>query len=147
MPAAIQLLQEVRDMYREELGVKRQVILGFWGEHAASWLSCSSGGQASVNLGFVGSIPEAVISAGRETLGNRSGGTEGLGSGAETELVQDLAAVAFSKGVKGKKGGSEDEEWRQCLTVAITTWMVMPYVDEPRVVSVLQLLTDDMTGF
>ena len=147
LPAAIQLLQEVLDMYREEVRVKQQVILGLWGEHAASWLGISPGAQAAVRLRFSGSIPESVVWAFMEQLGDSLRGVGGRESEEEADMVRGLAEVAFSKGVKGSKGGDEDEELRQCLTVGITTWMVMPCVEEERVAAVLQLLTDDMTGF
>jgi hypothetical protein len=32
-----------------------------------------------------------------------------VGNGGETKLVQGLATVAFSRGVKGSQGGIEDE--------------------------------------
>lgn len=67
-----------------------------------------------------------------------------------SQLVTPLADGASQTGAAFHAHGThkhQEQAVRDRLTVAITTWMVRPCVDDARVDHMLQVLTDEMTGY
>lgn len=64
------------------------------------------------------------------------------------QVLADFADVAEAAGGSGQtKQQAADAALRNRLTVLISCWMTNPHVDDDEAVQLLQVLTDEMTGF
>lgn len=64
------------------------------------------------------------------------------------QVLADFADVAEAAGGSGQiRQQAADAALRKRLTVLITCWMTNPHVDDDEAIQLLQVLTDEMTGF
>lgn len=123
------MLQRVLTMHQQDLQLKQQVLRSF----------------AAAIAGASQHAPEGSNSS----KGGAAGSASSAGESSSSNSSRRNTAHSSSRATRGPQTASagEEETLKRHLTVLISCWMTKPHVEDEQAAQLLQVLSDEMTGF